>query len=494
MPPKKPAFLSQLTLQQQIIALLVGSFIIQLSIALFYPIQLGFLIAISLTLAIAIASTFLIFKPFNTLLQYISTLKLPYNNPTPPVLNQNDINKITLLINQLVYNINTATQTILSNQSSLSSQKNRLEIVLDSIKDGIIALDHDLRIVRVNNIIPKLTGFTIQELQNQPIQALLKIQNRNSSPINFSEICQTTENPIIDPNEFLTLIGKNNLKTPVQITCVPSPSISELKCVLIIHEVSKEKSLQSIQIDFVSMASHELRTPLTSIIGYLSVFMEENREKFTGDQKEFLDRIMISAKQLGTLIENLLNVSKVERNAIAINTQPIDWTQFLTKSVNDNKFSAANKNITLSLELPPTPLPKVQADPIRITEVINNLINNAINYTPEGGAIQVGATSKGDEVITYIKDNGQGIPKESINHLFTKFFRIQGALDQSSNSKGTGLGLYLSKSIIDLHQGKIWVESEVGVGSTFYFSLHTQSQNKSSLDLPNLTLPALTIH
>ncbi len=237
------------------------------------------------------------------------------------------------------------------------------------------------------------------------------------------------------------------------------------------------------QVDFVSMASHELRTPLTSIIGYLNVLIDEGKDKFDPEQKDFLNKILTGAQQLSNLVSNLLNVSKVERGAISINIQSLDWNKVLTQAVDENKVQASQKNITLELVDINSSLPKVQADNIRIMEVLNNLISNAVNYTQQGGSIKVSAKLQGQEVITAIQDTGKGIPPEAISHLFTKFYRVSNAQDVSSNSKGTGLGLYLSKSIIELHHGKIWVQSQVGKGSTFYFTLPVSAIQLSAKDI-----------
>lgn len=232
----------------------------------------------------------------------------------------------------------------------------------------------------------------------------------------------------------------------------------------------KEKRLESMQVDFVSMASHELRTPITSLIGYLQTLNDEARSKLTEEEKSFLDRSLVSAQEILALVNNILNVSKVERGAFSVTLKPLDWSQVLEQVVSENKILASQKNISLELKLPDN-LPKVLADQLRITEVLNNLINNAIVYTKAGGSVEVSTQPQEDQIITSVKDNGQGIPKEVMSHLFTKFFRVQGALDKSSSSSGSGLGLYISKSIIDLHHGKIWASSEEGKGSTFSFSL-----------------------
>lgn len=223
------------------------------------------------------------------------------------------------------------------------------------------------------------------------------------------------------------------------------------------------------QIDIVSIAAHEFRTYLTNIINYLSVLSEESKTKLDPEEQVFLDRAFINAQQLSCLVDNLLNMSRLERGVFNSNPQPMDWQKNLNQVVENNRLQASQKNITLELTPPSQPLPKVLADLVKINEVLNNLITNAINYNQAGGWIKVKARVEGNEVITSISDNGIGIPQEALPRLFTKFFRVTKTPDQ--RGKGTGLGLYISKSIIDLHHGKIWAQSEEGKGSTFYFSL-----------------------
>ena len=154
---------------------------------------------------------------------------------------------------------------------------------------------------------------------------------------------------------------------------------------------------------------------------------------------------------------------------MTLSKEPVDWQAVLQKSVEDIQNQAKLKNIDLSLVPSSSSLPKILADPLRIPEVVNNLIANAINYTNQGGKISVLTSVTPNEVITTITDNGVGIPKEAISHLFTKFFRVSNQLQKAN--KGTGLGLYISKSIVEKLGGKIWVESEVGKGTSFHFTL-----------------------
>jgi len=274
-------------------------------------------------------------------------------------------------------------------------------------------------------------------------------------------------------------VGKDGKQAKVNLTTtkIDSSVQTNLGCLLILHDLSREEELEKMKLDFVSMASHELKTPLTSIIGYLSVFINENKGKIPFDEIDLLEKSQVSAQQLLTLVQNILNVNKIERDQLAVSPQSVDYEAILQKSVEDLQNQAKQKNITLALNLPTESMPKVLADPIRIGEVVTNLMANAINYTNAGGKVEVSLEVSPTQVTTMVADSGLGIPKEAIPHLFNKFFRVSNTAQQAS--KGTGLGLYIARSIITKLGGKIWVESEMGKGSKFYFTLPVASQIKT---------------
>ncbi len=244
-----------------------------------------------------------------------------------------------------------------------------------------------------------------------------------------------------------------------------------LGCIITLHDVAREKQLEEMKLDFVSMAAHELRTPLTSIKGYLSVIMDESSHKLSTEENTFLNRISISVEQLMGLIENLLNVSRIERGVFTISLGPVDWVDTVREAMTAFLPRAKEKQIDLTFTEPKEQIKQIKADKLRITEVISNLISNAITYTDQNGRINIWMEARENEVITHVQDTGEGIPESAIPNLFTKFYRVSGKLGQGS--KGTGLGLYISKSIVEMHHGKIWVVSEYGKGSTFSFALPT---------------------
>lgn len=438
----------------------------------------------------------LLLNPLNELSKGLENLSSGQVQTHFNIHSSDELEKIAQALNQMAQKI----AEVVSKEQAITNQaitaKGKVETVLSSLVDGVIVLNLHRQVIMVNKAAEQLTNYTNQEMVGQLIDNLIKVKDSNDKvipPINYCAIDLSGQQITPQTLTSVKTIGKNNIQNQLQIISAPiiSGIQSDLGCVLILHNHAQEKNLEQMQVDFVSMASHEIRTPLTSIVNYLSVLTEEASSKLTAEQQTFLKNAFDSAKQLVTLVNNLLNVSKVERGTFSVIAQTINWQQEIIKIVADNQVQAKQKHIILSINIPQS-LPQVKADKMRIEEVLNNLINNAINYTDPNGTIEVGAKTSSNEVITYVKDSGRGIPKEAIPHLFTKFFRVEGI--KEANYKGTGLGLYISKSIIDLHHGKIWVESELNKGSTFYFSLpivQNNSQDIMSNFLTNLgpTIP-----
>lgn len=354
------------------------------------------------------------------------------------------------------------------------SETSLLNTIISSLRDGVILLDKSGQTLAVNSIAEEITGFAKNELLKKQLTKLVTLKDPAGQIIQVEKITAATSPQKID------LTGKDEHKANIEITIIPTddPNIGFM---LLLHDLTQEKVFEQMQIDFVSMASHEFRTPLTSIIDYLSVLEEESGKSLAKEQKEFLDRALQSAQQLSALVNNILNVAKVERGSFAVSLKPLNLNKILKEALENNQGHALQKSIFLTLDLPSHPLPEALADEVRINEVLNNLLDNAINYTKNQGKIEIGAKTNNNEVVIHIKDNGIGIPKEALGHLFTKFFRGSEAL--KDDYKSNGLGLYLSKSIIDLHHGRIWVESAVGKGSTFFFSLPIAGKSKTIADL-----------
>ena len=234
------------------------------------------------------------------------------------------------------------------------------------------------------------------------------------------------------------------------------------------RDISESKKLDRMKDEFVSMVSHELRTPLTVIEGILSNFLDGIVGEFSDKQKHYLITMNDDVGRLSRIINDILNLSKLEAGALEIHRSETDIEALAKKCADDLAGLAAAKKITVSVQSE-RKLPPLNIDPDRIAEVFINLINNAIKFTPEGGKITVRISGTKDEGEVSVTDTGIGLAEDQIPRLFSKFFQV--SRTQPKGQKGTGLGLAICRELIGLHGGKIWAKSELGKGSTFTFTL-----------------------
>lgn len=465
------------------ICLLAGIFPCALNF--FIPINPLLSILISLASAIlAIVFLFWVLKPLGDLIRSTRVFADGNLNYRAKVKSGDEFEDVADSFNLLAAKLTQNFHALENDRAVALYEKNKFNEILSSIIDGIIALDFNKNIIFFNKASEEITGFRLTEVYQKPIGEFIHLFS-GTDEVFPKTYCQGNY------NQGLILIGKEGKQTNVNTMTaeVSSTPQTNLNCILILHDLSKEKELEQMKLDFVSMASHELKTPLTSIIGYLSVFLNENRNNIPKENLLFLDKAFIAAQQLQTLIANLLNVNKIEKEQLSVSPELIEYLPIIKKAIDDLKNQANQKNIVISSKIPNEPLPKVLADPVRTSEVVVNLLSNAINYTNAGGKIEIAIQTSPTEITTSITDNGIGIPAEAIPRLFSKFFRVSNQLQKAS--KGTGLGLYISKSIVEKLHGKIWVESEVGKGSRFFFTLPAATQNISILNSHNFTSEAI---
>lgn len=413
----------------------------------------------------------------DTYFQFIKALPIPVMaNEKLALMNRAELEtELRSRINELEDIKVNLERTIVQRTQIISAERNKLSLILSGMNDSVITLDLNRQIITFNRSAENLTGLTINQVLGRPINHVIRLFSKESelSPLIYAPLRLDGFEGELLKMEGLKMISASQKEAHVNLRVgqIREGLAVNVGCILTLHDVSLEKKLEAMKLDFVSMAAHELRTPLTNIIGYLATLDEESKDKLNDQEKTFLERSLISSQQLNTLVNNLLSISKIENRRLSLSRHPVDWQENLKYVIESLISQAQEKSINLTLNLASNTLPPVYVDPLQINEVLINLINNALTYTQRGGQVEISARVENDQVITSVKDNGGGIPKEALPHLFTKFFRVSGALDQSSNSKGTGLGLYISKAIVTSHGGKIWVESETGKGSTFHFSL-----------------------
>lgn len=346
----------------------------------------------------------------------------------------------------------------------IESQRRRLEIILNSTEESILAIDKKGVIIIANQATALLAKRPLNRIVGKPFNDIFSWY-RNSQPFSVDY-----DKPGTHTYSDMNYIDTEGITRYVKLIVTRTTGEQEdtAQAIITVHDETKSRELENMKVDFVSMAAHELRTPLAAIRGYIELISYKISDTAGVDVKKYLDQSLKSTTELGGLITNLLDVTRIERGSLVLNFTKVDLAADLQQAIRNVSFNAQEKQITLKYEGPVQGSPII-ADQIGLHEVINNLLSNAIKYTEPHGNIYVSLVKKADHYIVTIKDSGIGIPKRALPNLFTKFYRVHGGLN--SGSTGTGLGLFIAKSIIERHGGTISVDSEEGVGSTFNFTI-----------------------
>ena len=361
-------------------------------------------------------------------------------------------------------------------QNLITAERNKLAVVLSGIVDGVLALNQEYEIVVFNDAAIEITGWSLEEVIGGKVDDFFEIYGEDGNRVWSNSYCSSAISPSDDKVVFrkfdLKLVTKNQETRYINLmgAMVKEVVASDVACLLTFHDVTEKRELDRMKLDFVAMAAHELRTPITSIMGYLSVLDEEIGNDLEKEYKLFLSRALSSCKKLVALMENLLSITKIEKGEMGLHKEFVNWEELIGEHIEEFMPVAEDKNLKLNFIEAIEKIPSIEIDPLRIGEILNNLLSNALAYTRKGEVtVWCEYDRERNVVITHIKDTGQGISKNNQGHLFEKFYRIAGPLEEGS--KGTGLGLYIAKSIVEMHGGKIWVDSELGKGATFSFSL-----------------------
>ena len=348
------------------------------------------------------------------------------------------------------------------NVSQIVSEKKKSEAIVRSITDGIIVCDSQMRITAINPVAEHIFGVFQSDAINKPF---LEVTRQEVLFEYLQEASQTGNTPKISEDVITLNVDSNENHYRFAITPIKGENAEFYGIVVLLQDITKLKELDMMKSEFIMMASHELRTPLTSIAMGVNLVLEETAGEINEKQRTLLQAAHEELNRLKSLVNDLLELSKIEQGKMEMEFQDVAIQALCTKAFNVIKPQAQEKKISFSLE-PEMPDVKVHADAGRITWVITNLLGNAVRYTDSGGWIKLKSEVGGDWAFVSVMDNGAGIPREYQSKIFDKFVQLT-----NDKAGGSGLGLAISKEIIHEHGGSIWVESEVGEGSTFTFTL-----------------------
>ena len=375
-------------------------------------------------------------------------------------------------INDAINKVSAKLQETLSEASAetglIAAERGKLHSVLNSMTDGVFALDRSGRIVLFNKAACEITGRTIGQVAGQLAEKVMPFRSNGELVMTRWLAQGAGADHKVGQWKGLELYGADGHSLFVDVQAVTlKDDPNGIAALVTFHDLTSAHQLEEMKIDFVALAAHELRTPLTQIKGYLDVLSTESKG-LNKSQKHLLEETIRSAGQLGDLMHNLLNVARIEHGEVSHHPVALDYRQFILDTVADLSERARQQDRELTAVVPDGPI-TIMGDPSALGEVMTNLVLNAITHTPpQTGRITVTLTPRRTSVETSVTDNGSGIPASALPHLFTKFFRVD---EMRSTYRGTGLGLYICRSIVEAHGGHISVKSTAGEGAAFTFIL-----------------------
>ncbi|HVQ44924.1 MAG TPA: ATP-binding protein [Candidatus Saccharimonadia bacterium] len=371
-----------------------------------------------------------------------------------------------------------ATSKIAKLSGQLSTEQIKADAIVSSIGEGVMVVDSLRRIQVFNKAAQNLSGWDESSAQNIDYNLVLQLRTTDDQPLNdlndpFNEAWRK-QAEIVHDNLTTTTRSGHKIQLSLSISPLFDDHGAPSGAIALFRDISKEKEVERQKDEFVSTASHEMRTPVAAIEGYISLAMNANVATVDDRAKKYLGKAHDTIQHLGELFRDLLSVTKAEEGQLGGHIDAINLGELVQSTVDDMQFTIQKKNLTLVYQIGGqsgkaiAPLYYVAANPERLREVLMNLIDNAGKFTTEGG-IKVTLEGNEKEATVGISDTGVGIAPEDIGHLFQKFYRIDNSATRTIG--GTGLGLYLCRRVIELFNGRIWVESKVGEGSTFRFTL-----------------------
>ena len=414
------------------------------------------LIAIVLVIIITFLISQGITKPIAEMKK--QTEKIAEGNYTGEVkiYSDDELGQLGQAINDLSFKIKEA-------QESTESERQRLDSVLRHMSDGVIATDRRGRIVIMNTAALDILNLKSEKVIGIPLLSILPLEEK----VSFRELLETQQERLIHLEDD----GEDSIiQCEFSVIQRESGFISGLVCVL--TDVTEQQKIDRERRNFVSNVSHELRTPLTSIKSYTEALVDgawENKEIAPG----FLKVIETETERMMRMITDLLNLSRMDQNRLGLEKEFINMNELVLHIV--NRFEVVlqsepyrNKNYSILTDITKRDL-WVELDQDKMTQVLDNIINNAIKYSPDGGRIIVRLMETHTDIIVSVSDEGLGIARKDIPHLFDRFYRVDKARSRAMG--GSGLGLAIAQEVIQLHGGKIWVNSIENKGSTFFVSL-----------------------
>lgn len=366
-------------------------------------------------------------------------------------------------LGQLAESFNQLAERIEETQEAMEAERNRLDSVLTHMTDGVVATDRRGKVITINEMALSLLSLKQEDAIGQSILTLFQLDEEYS----LRSLLENTKEMLIERPSPVPHVQDLILRVDFSMIRRESGFISGLVAVL--HDVTEQEKTEQERRDFVSNVSHELRTPLTSMRSYLEA-LEDGAWKDPEIAPHFLQVTLEETDRMIRMINDLLNLSKMDSGNAQMQMELVNFNNLVNFVLDrfDMMVTSQDKDYQIKREFTKRDL-WLEIDTDRLIQVIDNIMNNAIKYSPDGGTITVRLIETHNHIILSITDEGMGIPRKDLNKIFDRFYRVDKA--RARQQGGTGLGLAISREVLKAHGGSIWVESRENQGSTFYVSL-----------------------
>ena len=389
------------------------------------------------------------------------------------------VNLLVTQVRQRNLDLGRTNERLAQKMREVLHEKEKTAAVLSSVADGVYVVDNNRQIALWNRAAERITGFTREEMVGRSCQEAMRPADEEASKV-CTPLCDEVAQ--LDPGssgvgyELLTC-RKDGDRIWLSVSAAPiRDSRKTAGIVHVFRDISEYKEIDQMKSDFVATVSHELRTPLTSILGFAKTLLRANANFSDESRESFLAEIVREGERLARLIEDVLSVSRIEAGSLRFDLKPVAVGPAVNEVVKNVSRLTNIHNFVINVAQEVKP---VIADSDKLHQVLLNLIVNAIKYSPDGGKVIVSAVEDEQFVRFEVADQGVGISAEHLPHIFERFYRV-GPRGQRGPT-GTGLGLYVSKNLVEQMGGRIWAESKPGEGSRFYFSLPVAKAEQADL-------------
>ncbi len=397
-------------------------------------------------------------KPLDTLTKTVKSVKVGNWNQQINIVTRDEIGELSAEFNKMTKRLHEYEQSALG---KLLTEKNKSLAIVKSIPDPLIVLDTSYEILLLNDACEKFFGIEEEKVVNKHF--LEAIRNEEIFEIISNAFGENVELN----NRIIKIEQLEEFYFNVIVTMIRDMESRVTGFIILLKDVTQLKQLEKAKTDFISTISHEFKTPLTSIMMGTSMILDQSLGGINEEQQDVLGTIKEDGERLTKLVNDLLELSRMESGSSVLNMEPCSIGNIIDNSLKHFAIQAAHKNVSINIRVEEN-MPEVFVDYEKITWVFNNLISNALKYTEPGDEILVTAFIKNGRMHVSVKDTGIGIPKEFQEKIFEKYVQVKG---QDLEARGTGLGLAVVKEIVNMHGGEIWCESKVDAGSTFTFTI-----------------------